>query len=134
MIIGNYRVTRLLLAIAHHEGYFPPGVNGYENGSIAWRNKNPGNLRWSPYEIEKRNGFSVFESDMMGWYALYWDIFQKAHGQTRTKLNGESTVEELIRVWAPPEDNNNTEKYIESVEKNSGISRDEKLNAIFERE
>jgi hypothetical protein len=131
MIFGNYETTRLILAMAKVEGYHLPGSVGFPNGSLSYRNKNPGNLRWSPFEIGKNNGYSVFESDFMGWYAFYWDIFQKAHGKTRTKLNGESTLEELIYTWAPKEDGNDPKKYTDIVEKESGIDSNTKLNQIF---
>jgi hypothetical protein len=37
------------------------------------------------------------------------------------------TIEKIITVWAPPEDNNDTEAYIAAVEKQSGIPRDKVL-------
>lgn len=37
------------------------------------------------------------------------------------------TIEKIITAWAPPEDNNDTEGYIATVEKKSGIARDKVL-------
>jgi hypothetical protein len=37
------------------------------------------------------------------------------------------TIEKIIKAWAPPEDNNDTEAYIADVEKQSGVARDKLL-------
>lgn len=37
------------------------------------------------------------------------------------------TIEKIIKAWAPPEDNNDTEAYIAAVEKQSGVPRDKVL-------
>lgn len=34
-----------------------------------------------------------------------------------------NTLEKIIRSWAPPEDNNDTERYIRNVSSRSGVSR-----------
>src|SRR6185312_1819952 len=40
------KIDTFCLAIKSHEGYFAPGENRlYPNGTPAWRNKNPGNIR-----------------------------------------------------------------------------------------
>lgn len=39
-----------------------------------------------------------------------------------------NTLEKIIRSWAPPEDNNDTERYIRNVSSRSGVSRTKVLN------
>lgn len=132
MITGIPRVDRLLLAIAEHEGWHPVGSETSENGSRSYRNHNPGNLRASPYQIGTEGNFAVFQNDFVGFFALYWDIYQKAQGKTRTELNGQSTIRDLLFVWAPPSDNNDTEAYVRSVEQKTGMSASTTLSEIFE--
>ena len=132
MITGKSKVDRLLLAMAEHEGWYPVGDPRAANGSRAYRNHNPGNLRQSPYQVGTDGGFAVFQNDFMGFFALYWDIYQKAQGKTRTELNGQSTIRDLLYVWAPPSDGNDTEAYVKRVETLSGIPANTTLAEIFE--
>jgi len=88
---------------------------GWRPNSRAWRNNNPGNLRSSPFELDKRENFSRFDTFLSGWLALYWDLFQKAQGNTRTQLNGDSSLYELFAVWAPSSDGNAPRRYAEWV-------------------
>lgn len=122
----------LAIAIAEKEGWNAVrngGVNGNEP-TIAYRNHNPGNLRWSPFMLEERDGFAVFLNDGVGFAALVWDIWSKARGNTSTGLDANSTIEQLIHVWAPPHEND-TEKYIEFVCNRTGLDRDTKLSALI---
>lgn len=124
-------MERLMAAIAAHEGWYPVGSAEYPDGSIAYKNHNPGNLRSSPFEIGKKNGYSVFKSDAVGFWALEYDITQKAKGNTVTKLTGASTLRDLIFVYAPPGDNNNSEAYLAEVVKNTGLSESTLLRELL---
>lgn len=117
--------------MATHEGWIPAGtVSGVEsNGSVAYRNHNPGNLRASPFALDIKDDFAVFLDDNVGFFALLWDLRAKATGNTRTNLNGESTIADLIAVYAPPSEND-TEAYISHVEKLSGLPRNTKLRSL----
>lgn len=122
----------LCFAMATHEGWFPMqggGINGNEP-SLSYRNHNPGNLRKSQFAIGERGGFAVFENDIIGFMAMAWDIHAKARGNTVTGLNGESTIADLIKVWAPPIEND-TEAYISHVELLTGMSRKTQLKTII---
>jgi hypothetical protein len=124
------KLERLMLAIAEQEGW----TNSIENpnliGSRSWRNKNPGNLRSSPFAAGTRDRFAVFNTEALGWEALRWDILQKAKGNTVTGLNGKSTLSQLIHVWAPPSDNNDSLAYIRNIVKMTGIPADTTLDEI----
>lgn len=127
----NRKVDGLMRAIAQHEGWLTPGEQGHENGSVAYRNHNPGNLRKSPFAAGERNGFAFFRNDFVGWNALQWDLMQKARGNTSTGLTGSSTLRQLITVFAPPSDNNDTEAYIAAVVKETGLPETTTLAEIF---
>lgn len=120
------------LAIAEHEGWNPMtggGANGTEP-TVAYRNHNPGNLRSSVFEVGKRDGFAVFLNDQVGFAALVFDIWSKAQGKTVTKLNGASTLRDLVYVWAPPHEND-TENYIKFVEMRTGLASTTTLGELI---
>ena len=131
MISGNPKIDRLMLAISQHEGWAPPSENKPAGGSRAYRNHNPGNLRASPFAHSIVEGYAIFRNDFIGWLALYWDLLQKSKGNTRTELGPNSTLRDLIFTYAPPSDNNNSEKYLQEVVKNSGLLETTTLKEIF---
>lgn len=116
------KIDILCRAIAEHEGWFAPGEGGFKEGSRSYRHHNPGNLRSSPFQKSVKDGYAVFNNDTVGMLALQWDIIQKAKGNTVTKLNGESTLAQLIEVYAPKEDNNNPISYLLDIQKRTGFS------------
>jgi len=124
-------MERLMYAMAEHEGWEAPSPDKASTGTIAFRQNNPGNLRSSPFMLHVKNGFAVFESDMIGFAAFQYDLTQKAKGNTSTGLNGESTLRDLIYKWAPPSDNNATENYLQSVMKMTGFTDTMKLKELL---
>ena len=61
-------------AIKEHEGTIPP-CRDYPNGSTAWRNKNPGNLKCVPIMNRLAMGidpvgFCIFTDEAVGFRAL----------------------------------------------------------------
>lgn len=120
------------LAIAEHEGWNPMAGGGANNTepTVAYRNHNPGNLRSSVFEVGKRDGFAVFLNDQVGFAALVFDIWSKAQGKTVTKLNGASTLRDLVYVWAPPHEND-TENYIKFVEMRTGLASTTTLGELI---
>ncbi len=59
-----------------------------------------------------------------------WDIWMKAQGRTITRLDGNSTIEDLITVWieAGPKVRAN---YIDHIEQRTDLSRDTKLKDLI---
>lgn len=88
---------------------------GWYESSISWVCNNPGNLRFSKFQTGQFGGYAYFSSYQEGFDALMWDLKKKCEGKTKTGLNGNSTIEELINVYAPLHDNNNTEDYINFI-------------------
>lgn len=121
------KLERLTLAMAEHEGWLIPNEQNCPNGSIAYRNNNPGNLRKSPFSVGTIGGFALFKTEADGWAAFRWDIRQKAIGNTSTGLNGNSTLRDLIHTWAPTEDGNDPNSYLHNVMQMTGFSADMKL-------
>jgi hypothetical protein len=124
------KLERLTLAMAEYEGWLHPLADPKGIGSRSFRNNNPGNLRVSPFSVGVRDGFAVFNSEADGFAAFRWDIMQKAKGNTSTGLNGDSTLKQLIYVWAPPADNNHTENYLAAVLKMTGFTAETRLTEL----
>lgn len=131
MIAANEKIERLMLAMAEHEGWHDPSHPKYPNGSLSYRNHNPGNLRASPFAVAVKGGYAVFRNDFVGFMAFHWDLMQKARGNTVTKLGPNSTLRDLIFTWAPPSDNNNSEAYLQKVIKRTGFAETITLKEIF---
>ena len=128
----NRKVDALINAITEHEGWIPPANGDTNGGSRAYRNHNPGNLRSSPFAHSIVDNFAVFRNDFVGFMALHWDLLQKSKGNTVTGLTGQSTIRDLIYVWAPPSDNNDTEAYVASVARSMGVPANTTLAEVFE--
>ena len=92
------RLYSLALAMQHHEGY--------RKGTRSFRNNNPGNLRSSPFADRIEDGFAVFPDYYVGLAALLRDLWGKCTAHTSTGLGPDSTVADLVRVFAPPIENN----------------------------
>lgn len=90
------------------------------------RNNNPLNIRHNADTFQgeiKGNdkSFKTFSSMAYGYRAGFVTL--------ATYLSrGNNTIEKIIAKWAPPIENN-TESYIASVEKYSGVSRNKELTA-----
>lgn len=132
MITPQTKVGYLMLAMAEFEGWYQPGHPVHHNGSRAYRNHNPGNLRSSPFQYASIDNFAVFKNDYIGWMAFYWDIMQKSKGQTRTGLGPNSTLRDFIFTWAPPSDNNHTENYLAFVLEKTGFPESLTLKELFD--
>lgn len=128
----NKDIIKLGNAIAEYEGWIPNNNNKSERleSSISYRHHNPGNLRHSIFEIGNKNGFAYFENDTIGLCALYYDLAQKARGNTVTKLGPKSTIKELLEVYAPKIEND-TDCYIDFIEMRTGFKRDETLDRFL---
>lgn len=131
MFTHNLKLAALCIAIARKEGWKEQGENVPEGGSRSFRNHNPGNLRSSPFMARTGGGFAYFNNETIGWIALAYDITQKAKGNTVTKLNGRSTLRQLIYAWAPPADNNDTEAYLHDICEWTGFKENETLEKII---
>lgn len=91
------------------------------------RNNNPLNIRRNGDHFQGEvvpgsdRSFKQFTSMAYGYRAAFVIL--------GTYLaNGRNTVDKIIRAWAPPTENN-TEGYISSVEKRSGVGRHKALTA-----
>lgn len=90
------------------------------------RNNNPGNLRdfgikWDGLIGRDAHGYAIFATPVKGARAMYIDL------RTGFQRDGENTVREIITEWAPPSDNNPTDRYIEFLSRFLGVEPDQVL-------
>lgn len=110
-----FALQRLAYAMAEREGWKNAQQPGYPNGSRSFHNNNPLNLRKSPFTSNIIDGFCVFQTEIEGWAACLYDLRQKCIGNTSTGLTGDSTLHDLIFIWAPASDGNDPQLYLNDV-------------------
>lgn len=95
-------------------------------GTRAWRNSNPGNIRYSEFArkvgaIGQAGGFAVFPDEATGMYAI--------EALLRTDSYNKLTVQGAISRYAPPSENN-TASYHRRIEKLTGIPITKKMSEL----
>lgn len=130
-VVASYRALHpklhaLALSMQAQEGY-------YKN-SRSWRNRNPLNLRSSPLadgnDRPDGSGLASFNDYFTGLAAALRDLWGKCVGYSSTGLDRESTVREMLAVWAPPNEND-TEVYVHAVCERAGFSPALKLRELL---
>jgi len=119
------RMVAWAKAIEEFEDYVIPGGRYRDGtpaprGSLSFRHQNPGNLRWSPFEIDNRNNFSVFATYEDGFNALLHQLQIAVEGTSRV-YRPEMTLLEFFRPYAPRSANNHPETYAKYVAKQLGV-------------
>ena len=126
------KLIKLCNAMAEFEGWKPDG--DFEKlakfPSVAYRNHNPGNLRSSPLMLGMRDGFAFFFNDTTGMFAMRWDIMKKCKGETVTTLNGDSTIADLISIYANVKDEK-LQNYLIHICKMTGFDQFMQLKDII---
>jgi hypothetical protein len=93
----------------------------------GYRNKNPGNIRlngetWQGEIKGTDEAFKTFHSMPFGYRGIF--VVLRSYFKNR----GINTIEEIINVYAPSADNNDTEAYINAVSNRTGIAKDQPLS------
>ncbi len=122
------KIDRWALAIQEYEGWFPPSVDR-PDGSLTWRTNNPGALRWSRYESDNRNGFSVFKDYETGLKALKFQLQIAVDGRSKV-YNPEMTLLQFFEKYAPYEDSNDSKKYAKFVADRLNVSIGTKIKEL----
>lgn len=135
----------IALAIQKHEGYYPPSAS-YPKGSVAWRNKNPGNLVFGAlaqahgaktYWQHPTTGhkFAIFPTYEDGFKALQHLIENAATGKSQI-YQPEMTLLQFFSKYSPIRDKAgnvipNT-PYASAVAKDLGVGTDFKIKNLVE--
>lgn len=130
-MIGK-NIEKLAHAIAEYEGW---SAGSWSDGdakspTVSYRNHNPGNLRFSVFQAGERDGFAVFHSDFVGFFALMYDLWIKASGKSSTGLKPESTLAEFVNTYAPPSENDSA-AYLQFITLRTGFSADMMLKDLL---
>ncbi len=99
-------------------------------GSVSYRNHNPGNLRYSIFQLGVRDGFAYFYNDATGMFAMQYDIMRKCQGKTVTNLTGNSTVKELIKVYSTAM-GKELDCYVRLICERTGIDENDKIKELI---
>lgn len=97
-----------------------------KGGSRAWRNNNPGNLRYT--DFSKRNGAIGIDS---GGFAIFpsREIGEAAQINLLKSNYNKLTLKQMIYKYAPPSENN-TEQYLAQVVMRTGIGPQEIVGTL----
>lgn len=95
-------------------------------GTVAWRNNNPGCIRYSKHAVEmgatgKANGFAIFPDEQTGMRAIA--------SLLRSENYCNLTIGAAIYKYAPPHENNTT-KYIRNLCNMVGVSKNTKIHTL----
>lgn len=99
-------------------------------GTRAWRNNNPGNIRYSEFSrrvgaIGKAGGFAVFPDEATGMYAI--------EALLRTDSYNKLTISGAVSRYAPPSENNTT-AYYRRLSQLTGLSINKRMSELTSEE
>lgn len=102
----------------------------HTGGTRAWRNNNPGNIRYSEFSrrngaIGQAGGFAVFPSEEVGTRAVF--------SLLRSDSYVDLTIAAAISRYAPPVEND-TAKYHENIKKLTGLSINRLISDLSDTE
>ena len=107
--------------------YYREDGSGVERrgGTRAWRNNNPGNIRWSSVEIGSAGNFAVFSDYETGFNAII-DLLNSDNYKTLSILDA-------ISRYAPPNEND-TENYQNMIANFTGLDISRKIEDLSTEE
>ena len=97
------------------------------SGSLSWRNSNPGNIRPGKFAVScgaigSFHGFAIFPTEAIGFSAII-ALF-------KTPFYKSKSLRQAIYAYAPPDDNNNSAAYVNSVATQLGVSSDTSVGVL----
>ncbi len=95
--------------------------------TLAVRNNNMGNLK------DGSGNFQSFSDPVEGKAALYNDLTAKMTGTSKTGLNGDSSLLDFAKTYAPASDKNDPIQYAADIANKMGISPDTKIGTLTPR-
>lgn len=127
--VGQYDAgslaSALATAIQQMEGWIPPGSPGYPQGSLSYRNNNPGNLRPGSLAVGatgSNGGYAVFPNYQTGYNALV--------GLVQSPAYWNLTLNQFFAQYAPASDSNNPSEYAATVAAQLGVYPDTPLSTL----
>lgn len=133
-LFGNYTDSELRAHFGENdfEQFFNKNGLVKGDGNIATRNNNPGNIKW----VEKEIWDGEINHDTPKTFVQFNDMYYGARAllvNMNTQIvKGHNTVRNLIKIWAPEVDKNDTNSYIYNVCKGANVTPDTFLYGIHE--
>jgi hypothetical protein len=109
-------------------------------GTRAWRNNNPGNIRWSDGDTFARDHGAIgrqWGGEKYGWMAVFPDEETGRRAQEallQGKTYRDKSIADAIGKYAPVKDANNVEAYVKAVTKESGLDRNSTIASLSQDE
>jgi RHS repeat-associated protein len=103
--------------------YFRDDESGVERsgGTRAWRNNNPGNIRWNSEQIGSAGGFAVFKDYETGFAAI--------GNLLRSDSYNNLSINDAIARWAPPSEND-TANYQSLLTQLTGLDNNRLISSL----
>lgn len=96
------------------------------------RNVNPGNVKGSSYlgQVgQDEKGHAKFATKEAGVAGIVDRLYRYNKDQVKGDgLSGKKTIREIMNIYAPASDNNNTERYIADISRQLGIRADQQID------
>ena len=116
-------VLRVADGIVEAEGWIIPGDSAnYPNGTRSYIYHNPGNLFGSIYEKRRHNGYSYFENDFVGFYALCHQIRRYFDGHL-PGITDTSSLKDMLKMYTGLVDGVDLTNYLLTVYNVSGFDQ-----------
>lgn len=121
-------IEKMAQAIQEHEGYF--------QGSRSFRNKNPGNLKFTPYTKQlgaitsDPDGFARFANIAQGIKALIQLITDAKNGLLKS-YKPDMTLLQFFEVYAPDSDGNNSKSYAKRIAAKIGVNPNTQIKKLL---
>jgi hypothetical protein len=126
-------VRDFALAIQEYEGYYAPGQHAkHPNGTLSWRNRNPGNIRYAGQKRaigKDKLNFAIFKSYEDGFATLVEMIVRAVQGKS-TVYAPTMSIMDYFKKYAPSADNNNPDAYAKFVADKLKVSPTTKINTL----
>lgn len=122
-ILPPSTVSTIASTIQQVEGYIPPNAQ-YPNGTLAYQNNNPGNLRYvgQAGATQGAGGFAKFPSYDAGVAAL--------QNQIQIYAGQGLTIQQMMNIYAPASDGNDPNSYANTIASALGVSADTPLQSL----
>lgn len=103
----------------------------YPNGSSSYIHHNPGNVRESPFEIQNDGSYAYFENDLIGTFAIMWQLWVYAEGRM-PQIPKTMSIDDAITIYhGGVLDAQAQEDYISIVEKVGGVVRTDPISSLL---
>jgi hypothetical protein len=121
------------MGIQEMEGYIAP-CKQYPTGTRAWKNKNPGNLRYvgqtRAIGHDDKN-FCIFKTYQDGYETLKYMLKRAGSGESKS-YNPNMTLYQFFAKYAPSSDGNYPKHYAEVVAKRIGVSASVQIKSLID--